>query len=306
MATNAPASRSRHSSSAAAERVVPSFFASVRHARIVQRADHVVARGQPRARDAMRDHLGIAEDRRAGGQGDPRDGATRPWPNTMWLRRFRAAARMNHAHHDIGLVLGKARKVGLGANDGERALVDRIAVANIVVTAHREPPRARTSCTSRSGNASAVTEHDSTPSANTSQRPSRPNTARGAGAGWAQPLAQPEIWMISPSGSDRAASAIAGAIARAAISPDAQIGAPAQATTFRRGSAGSTMKPSALGLGDELARCSRRQTHQQQCAAGRGSEPRCAGLTGRRDQAQQRFRIRMPERQADAQRVAAR
>src|SRR5258707_8523371 len=102
---------------------------------------------------------------------------------------------MNHTHHDVSLVLGKARKVGLGANDGERAPVDRIAVADIVVAAHRGPPRVRTSCASRSGNASAVTEHDRTPSAKTSQRPSPPNTATGAGAGWAQPLAQPETWM---------------------------------------------------------------------------------------------------------------
>ena len=45
-----------------------------------------------------------------------------------------------------------------------------------------------------------------------------------------------------------------GASARAAISPDAQIGAPAQATTRRRGSAGSTMKPSAPASARKLAR----------------------------------------------------
>ncbi len=37
-----------------------------RRARIVERADHLVARRQPRARNAARDHFDIAQDRRAG------------------------------------------------------------------------------------------------------------------------------------------------------------------------------------------------------------------------------------------------
>ena len=41
------------------------------------------------------------------------------------------AAGMDHAHRDLGLLGGEARQVGLGADDGERALVDRGAVAQI-------------------------------------------------------------------------------------------------------------------------------------------------------------------------------
>ena len=169
MATTAPASRSRHSSSAAAERVVPSFFArsGTRGSRSVQ-----ITSLPAGSRARVMPCATISESQRIGA---PAARATRATAREAVAEhdvvgRFRAAARMDHAHHDISLVLGKARKVGLGADDGERALVDRIAVANIVVTAHREPPRARTSCTSCSGNASAVTEHDSTPSTNTSQR----------------------------------------------------------------------------------------------------------------------------------------
>ncbi len=70
-------------SSAAAERVVPRRSASAGTRGIAQRADHRVARRQPRARDAVRDHLGIAQDRRAGCAARPRAAATRPWPNAM-------------------------------------------------------------------------------------------------------------------------------------------------------------------------------------------------------------------------------
>ena len=48
-----------------------------------ERADHLVAGGQPRSRDAMRHHLGIAQDRRARGQSGPRGRATKPLPNSM-------------------------------------------------------------------------------------------------------------------------------------------------------------------------------------------------------------------------------
>ena len=47
------------------------------------------------------------------------------------LRRLDRAAGMDHAHRDLGLFGGKARQVGLGADDGERALIDRRAVAQI-------------------------------------------------------------------------------------------------------------------------------------------------------------------------------
>ena len=43
-------------------------------ARVAQRADHLVAGRQPSAGDAMRDHLRVAEDRRAGGKSLARGG----------------------------------------------------------------------------------------------------------------------------------------------------------------------------------------------------------------------------------------
>ena len=130
MATTAPASRSIHSSSAAAERVVPVLRGERWHARIVQRADDFVARRQPRTGDAVRHHLGVAQDRRAGG-------IARSAPPRRDRHRIRSAARprhsagVDHAHRDIGLFGRKAREIGLGADDGERALIDRAAVAQI-------------------------------------------------------------------------------------------------------------------------------------------------------------------------------
>ena len=57
-----------------------------------------------------------------------------------------------------------------------------------------------------------------------------PTTVSAAGPACAQPLAQPETWIVNePSRCGAAASAMRGAMARAAICADAQIGAPAQA-----------------------------------------------------------------------------
>ena len=100
-------------------------------ARVAQRADHLVAGRQAGARDAVGHHLGIAEDRRAGLQrgAGSRDEIRR---EHEMLRRLDQAAGMDHAHGDIGLVLGEAGKIGFRADDREGALVDRIAVPDIV------------------------------------------------------------------------------------------------------------------------------------------------------------------------------
>ena len=132
IATTAPASRSRHSSSAAAERVVPSARGQLRHARIVERADHLVAGRQARAGDAVRHHLGVAQDRRAGPQrrrarpsaksgGIAMSAAISTMPQAWIMRTATRSSRRR-----------EAREVGLGADDGEGAAVDLRAVADVV------------------------------------------------------------------------------------------------------------------------------------------------------------------------------
>ena len=170
----------------------------------------------------------------------------------------------------------RERSVSARMMANERS-VDRVAVADIVVAAHREPPRARTSCAICSGNASAVTEHDSAPSTNTSQRPSRPNTATGAGAGCAQPLAQPETWMTSPVGQlprgvrDRRRHRARGDLARRAD---------------RRAGAGDDPAARIGGIDDEAERFARRRAsgrarrRQARRTAARGPA-RCARRTRR-------------------------
>ena len=101
-----------------------------RGARIVERADDLVARRQPRARDAVRHHFGIAQDRRAGGERAARRRDEVAAEDDV-LRHIDLAAGMDHAHRDLGFLGREARQVGLGADDGERALVDRRAVAQI-------------------------------------------------------------------------------------------------------------------------------------------------------------------------------
>ena len=118
MATTAPDSRSIHKSSAAAERVVESFVASsgTRGSFSVQMT--VVARRQTRSHDAARDHFGIAEDRRAGGERIARRADEIVGDDDV-RRQFNDAAGVDHAHRDIRFVGGKAHQVGLGADDGE-------------------------------------------------------------------------------------------------------------------------------------------------------------------------------------------
>src|SRR5262249_7998978 len=103
--------------------------------RIAQGAYDIVLRGQPRACDPVRDHLGVTEDwcagleRRTGSRDEP-------FGKLELLDCFDEPASMNHAHRDIGFIGTEARQVRLVADDGERTLVDRMAVANIGGAAH--------------------------------------------------------------------------------------------------------------------------------------------------------------------------
>ena len=105
-------------------------------------ADDLVVRGQPRAGDAVRHHLRVAEDRpalqqRATCRGDEA-GAEREVAGDL-----DHAAGMDDAHGDARLVFGEARKVRFAADDGEGAPIDLGAVAGVIVLgAHGRGPLA--------------------------------------------------------------------------------------------------------------------------------------------------------------------
>ena len=119
--------RSPQSFNAAAERVLPISLAISGSLRFAQGADHLVCRRKPGARDAVRDHEGIAEDRRAVLQRIARgtDEAGREFEMPGGLHQ---AAGMHHPHGKIGLLFGKPGKIGFTPDDGERTLVDGVAV----------------------------------------------------------------------------------------------------------------------------------------------------------------------------------
>ena len=131
MATSAPSSRSPHSWSAAAERVVPSFGGKLRDLRIAEGAHDVVPGGETGAGDAVRHHRRVAQDRRPALERAPRrfDKAGSKFDRS---RHVDLSAGMDHAHGDRGLLSREAGEVGLGADDGEGALIDGAPVAEIV------------------------------------------------------------------------------------------------------------------------------------------------------------------------------
>ena len=129
---------SPHSSSAAAERVVPrrSASAGTRGSRSVQMTSLPAgsrARVMPCATISASHRIGAPCASAA------RAAATRPLPNAMKRRRVDEAAGMDHPHRDLRLLGREAREIGLGADDGEGALVDRGAVAQIGGLSHGRP-----------------------------------------------------------------------------------------------------------------------------------------------------------------------
>ena len=112
---------------------------------------------------------------------------------------------MDHAHRDLGLVRGEARQIGLGADDGERALVDRGAVAQIVPRAQTWPLLAGSRCARCARSPRAIRPPTPTacgisraePSAMSAQPFGRTDDGQRRGPGWAQPLAQPEMWIVN-------------------------------------------------------------------------------------------------------------
>ena len=82
------------------------LFGDAGRARIVERADHVIARRKTGAGNAVRHHLGIAKDWRAGGERPPRRSDDVAAEHDV-RRRFDLTAGVNHAHRHLGLVHGK-------------------------------------------------------------------------------------------------------------------------------------------------------------------------------------------------------
>ncbi len=102
-----------------------------RHLRIGQRADHVIVGRQPRPGDAVRHHLGVAEDRRARRSSAARRGRREIRVNTISCGDLDHAAGMDDPHRDL-LVRRRNGQFGLGADDRERTRVDRRAIADVV------------------------------------------------------------------------------------------------------------------------------------------------------------------------------
>ena len=123
---------------------------------------------------------------------------------------------MDHAHGDLGLLGGEARQVGFGADDGEGALVDRGAVAQIGLPLSHGRARRFGGDAHDLGDERRRHRRDNA----ASRAPSRCGRCRSrarfrprsaaAGAGWAQPLAQPEMWMVTPSRRGGSCRAIVG------------------------------------------------------------------------------------------------
>ena len=98
---------------------------------MVQGADDRIGAGQAAAGDPVGDHGGIAEDRRARGQGrDP--GRRRPCRKMQGLGDLDHAAGMDDAHGHPLFRRVEARQGRLGADDRERAAIDFRPVADIV------------------------------------------------------------------------------------------------------------------------------------------------------------------------------
>ena len=123
IATTAPPSLSRHNSIAAAVRVVPKPGGKRRNRGTIERADHLIVARQARPGDAIRDHLGVAQDRRAGLQ--RRDaGEHRAWGEQDVGRHLHHAAGVDDPDRDPLFVRRETREVGLAADDGERTAVN--------------------------------------------------------------------------------------------------------------------------------------------------------------------------------------
>ena len=97
---------------------------------IVERADHLIVCRQARARNSVRHHLRVAQDRRAG-----LESGTRALGETSDIMISRAISTMPVAwmiaHRDRLRRALEARQIGFGADDRKRVAVDLGAIANV-------------------------------------------------------------------------------------------------------------------------------------------------------------------------------
>ena len=229
-----------------------------------------------------------------------------PWPKTMCSRRLDQAAGMDHAHRDIGFVGGEARKVGLGADDGEGALVDRGAVADDNRGAQHRRPRASGAARRelgdelRSGRDRSTASPRAVPSTTTPQPRSRADDGErrrrrmGAALGAAGDMDD-----ARPSSSGTCVARSPAASARAAISPTRR---PARRRRRRCGGADrrrSTTKPSRsrLATAASLASSARGPSNSSARSGRRRAARACATADAAGAIKRDSVRIGMAERQ---------
>ena len=215
---------------------------------------------------------------------------------------------MDHADHDVGLIRREAREIGFRADDRERTLVDRGAVAEIRVfsamvgSGERRmavPRRAkRDSDTPGGARASSramrnrcrqrVGEGDARLVGRAGHRP-RCRSRRGAhDRERAGARMRAALGAAGDVDRQRAVEQLGGRAARSAapahapeFPPTRRSARPAQATMRRRGSSGRTMKPRRSARRPATARLSAATTDHQQSATGRGAQTAGAGARAR-------------------------
>ena len=301
MATSAPASRSPHRSSAAAERVVPSARreSQAHPARPSVQTTSLPA-GKRGAGDAVGDHLGIAQDRPAGEQC-----AARRRRETVAEAQVTGdldhAAGVDHPDRNARFLRRQAGQVGFGADGGERSGVDRRAVALVVVArGHAAMPRSRIGGLGHGhaapgrGIGRATAKDDVVTARFANQRDVR-RRRMSAALGTARDVQRAGRAQVRQAASRRLGSATVALV---------QAGWPGQANIRTRGSVGVAIRPSAA-----LASRKASGSVTPGIASTRHGVTRSVPSPNRSDRSakrRQRGRIRDAERQADTERATVR
>src|SRR3954452_21886972 len=117
---------------------------------------------------------------------------------------------VDHADHDPFGRAAEPGEVGLGADHREGAPVNVGAVADVVVSIAHGAPSPKASLSSQgtcaadsrrriaSSGSGAEPASSAAPPATVEYPPPSPTSVRSAGPGCAQPLGQPETWIVAP------------------------------------------------------------------------------------------------------------